>query len=136
DLELVNVVFKNAGRDWYYSRQVFSTCTRSRFDVGEVRRGSSPPTKAKKKNIDAPQRFEFFNIGFQLAFKIVCVSLHRRKTLDLLEKAATKQPFEIANETQTVIHSHRRQSVLSENVNTTEQVIDFIRLRFCTQQPV
>src|SRR5687767_3766872 len=135
-LELLDVVFKDRLRNRNQTGDVVVSRAGTRLNVGQVRSSAGFGTKAEKEQIDAAQRLESFNVSGEFGLEILRVSAHGGKTFDLAEELFTEQALEIAHEAQSVIHSQRRQRILSKNVQPSEQRIVVARPRHSAKQPV
>src|SRR4051812_19796286 len=98
--------------------------------------GLSLRTKAKIKKIDPAELGDPFNIVRKLADNIVRLGLHRREALYLFKECRPQKPFEVANKTEPIRHSHWSQSVLSKNVQTREYIVDLTAFRLFGDKPV
>src|SRR6185369_12891326 len=112
-------MLENRFRDRDQSGNVVVSRARAGLDVSEVRSATCFRTKTKEEQIDPAQGFESCDITCQFAFEIFGVRADRSKALHLAKKVFAQQSFKVAHETQTIVHSQRRQRVLGKHMETT-----------------
>src|SRR6266550_1768021 len=112
--ELLHMVLEDAVGNWYYSGPIIRRGARTRLDVREVGRGTGLGPQAKKENIYTTQRIKLLHVSLQFSFEISGVGLHRREALHFIEERLAKQSLEVAHETETILHPHWGECVLSE----------------------
>src|SRR5437660_8105043 len=85
--------------------------------------------ETEKEYVDLSARFKLVQITNQLAFQVFGVGAHSGEAFHLAKKVRAQQSLEVAHEAEAIFHSHRRQCVLCEDVKTTQEMIEFVRLR-------
>jgi hypothetical protein len=101
-----------------------------------MRSSVSLGSKTEKKQVNATEGFQLLYVPSQLGFEVIGVRLHRGKALHLAEKVRSEQSLKIANETETIVHSHWRQRVLSKNMQPSQQLIAIIRASYFAPDPM
>src|SRR5690242_7008292 len=81
--------------------------------------------EAEEEDVYAAQSVEPFEVMFEPAFEVGRISAHRREALNLCEEGFAEQTLEVAHKAQTVLHAHRRERVLSEDLKPSEQFVGF-----------
>src|SRR2546429_2019706 len=85
--------------------------------------------ETEKEYVDLSARFKLLQITNQFAFQVFSVGAHRGEAFYLAEKVRAQQSLKVAHEAEAVFHSHWRQCILSEDVETTQEMVEFVCLR-------
>src|SRR5437879_12074277 len=112
-------MFEYARRDRNDAGYVCGSTSRARLNVSKMRSGVGFGPQTKKENIDRALRLKRFQISDESVFQATRVCLHRSEALDLFEKGFAQQPFKVSHETECIVPAHRRQRILSENIQAT-----------------
>src|SRR3954462_1457060 len=90
----------------------------------------------QKENVYAAQRLKLQKVANKLAFQIIRLSLHGRKTLDLTEEGFSQKTLEVAHEAEAVPHTQGRERILRKDMQAREQIITRRPLRHLAKHTV
>src|ERR687883_1453765 len=117
------MVLKDVRRDGNQTGHIFSRRARPGPDVGQMRCLVWLRPVPQKEDVNPSERFQLLYVARQPFLKIVGIRLHGSEALYLAEKIWSEQPLEVAHKTEAVIHAHRRERVLREDVKAGEQIV-------------
>src|SRR5262245_28532927 len=76
----------------------------------------------QKTDSDASRGGKRIYVAREFCLEIRGIRPHGREAPDRAKEVRPEQPFKVADEAETVVHSHRGQRVLSENAKTLYEI--------------
>src|SRR6266498_1596062 len=109
--EFVNVMLNDTLRNRNHACQIGRTGATFGLEVANVRSSVCFRPQPKKENVNTAR-----------------LPVLRLKAFHFVEERSAEQSFEVTYETEVVVHAHRRQRILREDIQTAKQVIKLICL--------